>query len=133
MLRGTRDRTISHDTALIPKTARPAKTNGLDMAVRSMVGAFVRLDISPTLVIPCFRRSCANAANITLNTIKIIFFNSALSFSLWYIHNRWHAIGNFRYIIYLLCLVGFDYKISDLLFYIHNICPYPRYLISYIL
>jgi len=103
ILRGTRDRTINQDTALIPKTARPAKTNGLDIAVRSIDGAFDKLDISPTFVMPCFNRSCANAANITLNTIIVIFFNTAVSFS--------------------SCLIGFDYKVSKLLFYIQNIRP----------
>ena len=75
MLRLTRERTTSHDNALIPKIAKPAITMGLISAFRSIDGALVILDILPTFIIPCFSSNCAKAASSTLKNINSISFN----------------------------------------------------------
>jgi hypothetical protein len=81
MLRLTRERTTSHDNALIPKTAKPAITIGFNSAVKSMDGALVILDILPTFIIPCFSSNCPKAASSTLKNINSISLNiSPLSF-----------------------------------------------------
>ena len=50
----TRERAISQDNALIPKTKSPNRTNGFNNAVSSFNGASPGLDILPTFVIPSF-------------------------------------------------------------------------------
>ena len=75
MLSRTRERTISHDKALIPKVARPARTMGFINAVRIMDGALARLDTLPTFIMPSFNNNCPNEASSTPKTIKRISFN----------------------------------------------------------
>lgn len=75
MLSLTRERTMSHDNALIPKIAKPVITIGFNRAVRSIDGALVILDILPTFIIPCFSISCPKAASSTLKNINSISLN----------------------------------------------------------
>ena len=50
----TRERAISHTSALSAKTKSPARTNGLVNAVNNFNGVSLGLDILPTFVIPSF-------------------------------------------------------------------------------